>query len=112
MESIQNIAKVLQPEVSTNEVVDEWKLLQVDNNLPHYNPSERIEMFWNAVFELHSVDWSMRYKVLPSVIKSALVLAQTNAEFEQHPLVRKLSLVFILSKKLLGSLIQSLIDQK
>ena len=82
VESIQNIAKVLQPEVSTTEVVDEWKLFQVDNNLPHYNPSERIEVFWNAVFELHSVDGSMRYKVLPSVIKSALVLAQTNAESE------------------------------
>ena len=82
MESIQNIAKVLQPEVSTTEVVDEWKLFQVDNNLPHYSPSERIEVFWNAVFELHSVDGSMRYKVLPSVIKSALVLAQTNAESE------------------------------
>ena len=39
-------------------------------------------MFWNAVFELHSVDGSMRYKVLPSVIKSALVLAQINAESE------------------------------
>ena len=52
VESIQNIAKVLQPEVSTTEVVDEWKLFQVDNNLPHYNPSERIEVFWNAVFEL------------------------------------------------------------
>ena len=83
VESIQNIAKVLQPEVSTTEVVDEWKLFQVDNSLPYYNPSERIEMFWNAVFKLHSVDGSMRYKVLPSLIKSALVLAQTNAESEQ-----------------------------
>ena len=82
MESTQNIAQVLQPEVSSTEVVDEWKLFQVDNILPHYNLSERIEMFWNAVFELHSVDGSMRYKVLPSVIKSALVLAQTNAESE------------------------------
>ena len=51
-------------------------------SLPHYNPIERIEVFWNAVFELHSVDERMRYLFLPSVIKSALVLAQTNAESE------------------------------
>ena len=98
---------------------------QVDNNLPHYNPSERIEVFWNGVFELHLVDRSMRYKVLPSIIKSALELAQTNAESERSlsvnarivtqeraSLGEKLSLVFILSKKLLSPLIQSLIDQK
>ena len=80
--SIQNITNILQPKLSSTEVVDEWKVFQVDNEVPPYNPSERIEVFWNGVFQLHSADGDMRYKLLPTVIRSALVLAQTNAELE------------------------------
>ena len=43
--SIQNIASVLQPKINSMEVVDEWKVLQVDSELPSYNPSERIKVF-------------------------------------------------------------------
>ena len=53
--------------------MDEWKLFQVDNDLPAYNASERIEVFWNGVFKLQSADGDSRYKLLPVVIKSALV---------------------------------------
>ena len=81
--SIQSISSVLQPKVNVTEVVDEWKLYQVDADLPNYNPSERIEVFWNAVFKIQSVDGELRYKLLPVVVRSALVLAQTNAESEQ-----------------------------
>ena len=51
------------------------KLFQVDKDLPAYNASERIEVFWNGVFKLQSADGDSRYKLLPVVIKSALVLA-------------------------------------
>ena len=44
--SIQNIASVLQPKINSMEVVDEWKVFQVDSELPSYNPSERIEVFF------------------------------------------------------------------
>ena len=44
--SIQNIASVLQPKINSMEVVDEWKIFQVDSELPSYNPSERIEFFF------------------------------------------------------------------
>ena len=80
--SIERLTTVLQPAISTSEVIDEWKLFQVDNELPDYNQQERIEKYWNAVFQLQSSDRQLRYKLLPAVIKSALTLGQTNAESE------------------------------
>ena len=81
--SIERLTTVLQPAISTSEVIDEWKLFQVDNELPDYNQQERIEKYWNAVFQLQSSDGQLRYKLLPAVIKSALTLGQTNAESER-----------------------------
>ena len=80
--SIERLTTVLQTAISTSEVIDEWKLFQVDNELPDYNQQERIEKYWNAVFQLQSSDGQLRYKLLPAVIKSALTLGQTNAESE------------------------------
>ena len=80
--SIERLTTVLQPAISTSEVTDEWKLFQVDNELPDYNQQERIE-YWNAVFQLQSSDRQLKYKLLPAVIKSALTLGQTNAESER-----------------------------
>ena len=48
--SIERLTTVLQPAIATSEVIDEWKLFQVDNELPDYNQQERIEKYWNAVF--------------------------------------------------------------
>ena len=81
--SIESVTSVLQLEINVTEVVDEWKLFQVDKDLPAYNASERIEVFCNGVFKLQSADGDSRYKLLPVVIQSALVLAQTNAESER-----------------------------
>ena len=74
---------MLQPKVSETEVVDEWKIFQVDLNLPSYDAKERKEVFWRKVFALHSPASDFRYKALPVVVKSALVLGQTNAQSEQ-----------------------------
>ena len=79
-----SVTSVLQPKINVTEVVDEWKLFQVDKDLPAYNASERIEVFWNGVFKLQSADGDSRYNLLPVVIKSALVLAQTNAGSEKE----------------------------
>ena len=73
---------MLQPDVNTSQVVDEWKQFQVDDDLPTYNKADRIENFWRKVFEIQSSDGGMKYKLLPTVIKSALVLGQTNADSE------------------------------
>ena len=80
--SIQNIASVLQHKINSKEVVDEWKVFQVDSELPSYNPSEMIEVFWTEVYQLQSAGGDSRYKLLPVVIKSVLVPAQTSAESE------------------------------
>ena len=110
----------MQPKVNVTEVVDEWKVLQVDNDLPVYNSKERIKVLWNKVFQLQSADDDLRHKLLPVVIKSALVLGQSNAESEHRLSVnarkvaqervllgeKKQLLAFILLKMLLGSMIQ------
>ena len=83
MSSIKSLASVLQPKVSETEVVDEWKIFQVDPDLPSYDAKERIEMFWRKVFSLQSPAGDFWYKALPVVVKSALVLGQTNAQSEQ-----------------------------
>ena len=41
-----------------------------------------MEVFWNEVLQLQAADADLGYKFLPVVIKSALVLGQTNAESE------------------------------
>lgn len=69
--------------MNQTEAVDEWKLFQVDTELPDYDAKERIEVFWKGVFQLQSPAGDPRYKVLPFVVKSALILAQTNAESER-----------------------------
>ena len=83
VDSILSLAGRFQPKLSGSQVVDEWKLYQVDIDLPQYDKQERIEKFWNRVFLLESPDGQARYKLLPRVIKSALVLGQTNAECER-----------------------------
>ena len=80
--SIQNLASILQPKISETGVIDGWKLFQVDNQLPTYKLTDRIEVFWNQVFKIQSATGECRYKLLPLVIKSALTLAQANADSE------------------------------
>ena len=80
--SILSLTSALQPKVFETEVVNKCKVFQVDNDLPAYDPKERIEVFWKQVFELQASNGDYIYKVLPVVLKSALLLAQTNAEIE------------------------------
>ena len=80
---IQSITCALQPKVNVSEVLDERELFQVDNDVPVYKATDSIETFWNKVFQIHSDDGDAQYKVLPHVIKSVLVLAQTNDESER-----------------------------
>ena len=81
--SVESITCVLQPKVNVSEVVDEWKLFQVDSDVPVSNPLDQIEVLWNRVFHILAENGELLYKVLLSVIKSALILAQTNAESER-----------------------------
>ena len=82
MLSIQHLATTLQPNLNDTDIADEWKAFQLDDDLPACDPKERIELFWNQVFDLQGSDGNNRYKVMPAVVKPALVLAQTNADSE------------------------------
>ena len=81
---IQHLPTTLQPNLNDTDIVDEWKTFQLDDDLPAYDPKERIELFWNQVFDLQGPDGNNRYKVMPAVVKSAFVLAQTNADSEHN----------------------------
>ena len=54
--SIQSITCAFQPKLNVSEVLDEWKLFQIDNDVPVYKATDRIETFWNKVFQVHSDD--------------------------------------------------------
>ena len=77
------MSTALQPHVNTSQIVDEWKLLQVDTELPKYEKKEKIDKYWNDVFNLDGLDGEPKYKLLPYAIKSALCLGQTNADSER-----------------------------
>ena len=51
--------------------------------MPSYDTKERIEVFWRKVFALQLPAHDFRYKALPVVVKSALVLGQANTQSEQ-----------------------------
>ena len=74
--SIERLTTVLQPAISTSEVIDEWKLFEVDNELPDYNQQERIEKYWNAVFQLQSSDRQLRYKCCLLLSSQPLLLGK------------------------------------
>ena len=42
---IQHLATTLQPNLNDTDIVDEWKAFQLDDDLPVYDPKERIELF-------------------------------------------------------------------
>ena len=49
---IQSLTGALELKLNKAEVVDEWKVFQVDNDLSPYDPKERREVFWKKVFKL------------------------------------------------------------
>ena len=80
--SIQSLARKLQPQLDVSSVLDAWKLLQADQEVSELDTNQQIDHYWNSLFLLKAIDHSSRYQFLPLVIKSGLVLAQTNAESE------------------------------
>ena len=84
--AIETLTGVLQPNISRSEVVDEWKLLQVDSDLPTYDKQEIIEKYWNRVFQLQSHEGELRYKVLPTIVKSTLIFVLCSSQTRLRPL--------------------------
>ena len=81
--SIKNVSSMIQPQLDSSIVQDEWKMYQADVDIDIMQGSKDIEEYWNGIFRLQSMEGKSRYQVLPLVIKAALVLAQTNAESER-----------------------------
>ena len=63
--------------------LDEWKLIQKDGDTSDINTDQRVDHYWNAVFLLTSVKGNGRHQLLPRLVKSCLVLAQSNADSER-----------------------------
>lgn len=81
--SIQNLSQRLQPLLDTSIVTDDWKLYQTDADVDALEGIKNVEEYWNAVFQLTSIDGKSRFQSLPPVVKTGLVLAQTNADSER-----------------------------
>ena len=77
------MCKKLQPLIDTSVVVDEWKLYQTDDDVDSLHGIKDVEEYWNAVFQLPSIDGKSCFQSLPLVVKTGLVLAQTNADSER-----------------------------
>ena len=80
---IQAISRKLQPQVDVSHVADEWKMYQADDIVEELDASESADHYWNKVFSAQAPDGTMKYIHLPQVVKSGLVLAQTNADSER-----------------------------
>lgn len=64
--------------VDTENLVDEWKLLQFEN----LEGPDRIDHFWNKVFQIKIID-RFKYPVLTEVVKIALSLINGSADIER-----------------------------
>ena len=58
--------------------------MYVDQEVEQLEKGQRVDHFWRAVFSLKSLDGTgPRFSALPKVVKSGLILAQSNAESEK-----------------------------
>ena len=51
--SIQNLSKKLQPRLDVSSVLDQWKLLQADQEVFELDANQWVDHYWNAMFLLH-----------------------------------------------------------
>ena len=62
-------------------LVDEGKVYQTEDGLS--NEYERIGHFWRNIFSMKMEDGKIKYKCLPELVKSALILPHWNAGVER-----------------------------
>ena len=84
VKAIATLAKKLQPQLDVSNVQDEWRVYSVDQEVEQLEKGQRVDHFWRAVFSLKSLDGTgPRFSAIPKVVKSGLILAQSNAESER-----------------------------
>ena len=62
-------------------LVDEWKVYQTEGGLS--NEYERIDHYWRNIFSMKMEDGKIKYKCLPELVKSALILLNGKADVER-----------------------------
>ena len=62
-------------------LVDEWKVYQTEDGLS--NEYERIDHYWRNIFSMKMEGGKIKYKCLPELVKSALILPHENADIER-----------------------------
>ena len=81
VKAIARMAKKLQPQLDVSIVQDEWRVYAVDEDVEQLHKEKRVDHFWQRVFNLKSLNGTEpRYVAHPKVVKSGLILVQTNAE--------------------------------
>ena len=62
-------------------LVDKWKVYQTEDGLS--NEYERIDHYWTNVFSMKMEDGKIKYKCLPELVKSALIIPHGKADVER-----------------------------
>ena len=62
-------------------LVDEWKVYQTEDGLS--NEYKRIDHYWRNITSMKMEDGKIKYKCLPELVKSVLILTHGNADVER-----------------------------
>lgn len=79
--SIAQIAKALPLEISESRLMDEWKLMQLENIC--VIEKERIDHYWQKIFILKNGFGEPKYPTITKVVKASLTLAHGSADIER-----------------------------
>ena len=78
MSDVEVLARKLQ---AVLHLVDEVKVYQTEDGLS--NEYQRIDHYWQNILSMKMEDGKIKYKCLPELVKSALILPHGNADVER-----------------------------
>ncbi|XP_077542137.1 uncharacterized protein LOC144154903 [Haemaphysalis longicornis] len=82
--SMRNLAKELPQVIAPHQVsslMDEFSLIATEN--VDYSPSDRLDEFWQSIFELKLGDGALKYPLLGALVRALLSLSHGNADVER-----------------------------
>ena len=62
---------------------DEWTLYYLERTTTANAKTQRIDHYWRTIFDIRTADGQFKYRVLPLMVKMALVLPHSNADVER-----------------------------
>ena len=80
--SIVEVAKALPIDLNIASLIDEWKLLSLEEDELH-SKSNRIDVYWNQFFKKTDKAGEMKYPLVSKVVKAALSLSHGSADVER-----------------------------